>query len=101
MPLGLAAQNGRSCVVRELIKQRGIKGCVGPDGGVQALVMAAQHQHSDTMAILMDAGVIDTGSRALLVAAGEGCGASVKLLLEQQQLESSPTGLVEYVNLLS
>lgn len=97
-PLDIAATNGHSCVVREMIKQRGIEGCNGACGGWVALRGAAQHRHLDIMTMLTDAGVVDIG-RALRTAAAWGVEESVKFLLQQRQLERSPSGVVEYVNL--
>lgn len=44
LPLDAAAENGYSKVVRELVKQRGMKCCAGASGGVNALVAAAEYQ---------------------------------------------------------
>ena len=97
LPLDDAAFNGHSEVVRELIKQVGIKGCGGATGGGNALQVAAQSGQVETMATLMDAGVVDTGA-ALVNAAGWGGEAAVKFLLQRRQLAGSRTGVVEYVN---
>lgn len=84
LPLEAAAFRGHSGVVRELAKRPGIGACGGTSRGVDALRFAAQNSHVGTMAILMDAGVVDTG-RALVDAAGY-CGeAAVKLLLQRRQ----------------
>lgn len=71
---------GRSKVVRELIETVGIEGCGGESGGADALEAAAQEGHLGIMAILMDAGVVDTGI-ALHTAAGCGREAAVEFLL--------------------
>lgn len=49
------------------------------------------------MAILMDAGVVDTGA-ALVVAARWGGEEAVKLLLQRRQVDGPPTGSAEYAN---
>ena len=59
--------------------------------------MASRQQHVDTMAVLVDAGVVDTGV-ALHNAAECRREAAVKFLLQRRELERSPTGLVGYVN---
>lgn len=98
LPLNAAALSGHSKVVCELIKQRGIAGCAGPSGGVDALCEAAVTQQVEVMALLMDAGVMDTGA-ALVNAARWGGEVATKFLLQQRQfLQGSPTGLAEYVN---
>ncbi len=83
-PLDVAAERGHSGVVRELVQQVGIEGCGGASGGLQALSMAASRHHLDIMALLTDAGVVDTGS-VLLDAVGYGREASVKFLLQQRK----------------
>lgn len=97
LALDTAAHEGRSEVVRELIQQVRIQGWGGSNGGVRALNMASRQQHVDTMAVLVDAGVVDTGV-ALHNAAGCRREAAVKFLLQRRELERSPTGLVGYVN---
>lgn len=84
VPLDTAAQYGHSEVVRELMRQFGIKRCGGASGGVDALHMAAQEQHLDIMTELAGAGVVDTGI-ALIGAAGYGREESIKFLMQQQQ----------------
>ncbi|CAM9585269.1 unnamed protein product, partial [Ectocarpus fasciculatus] len=69
VPLDMAAQYGHSGVVRELLREHGIKGCAGVTAGVRALRGAAQQQHVGVMAMLAEAGVADTGGQALVVAA--------------------------------
>lgn len=96
-PLNVAAEHGHSEVVRELIQQCGIKGCIDASGGVDALCGAAKNQRVEAMGLLTDAGVVDTGE-ALVHAARWGGEAAVKFLLQQRQLVDSPTGLVVYVN---
>lgn len=66
VPLDVTSRNGHSDIVRELIYQFGIEGCVG-EGGHNALGLAATDQRLETMAVLMDAGVVDTGTVLLLV----------------------------------
>lgn len=80
VPLYIAASDGLPHIVRELIRQVGVAAC---GGGVQALQLAAQSQHLDVMAVLMDAGVVDSG-RALVCSARAGREASVKYLLRQR-----------------
>lgn len=92
-PLDVAAEHGHSCVVRELTRQ-GVRGG-GPSGGVQALQIAAKSQHVDTMAVLRDAGVVDTGA-ALILAADYGKLASINFLLKQGG--GKATGEASYVN---
>lgn len=95
--LDAAAQGGHTHVVCELIRQVGIKGCCGASGGVDALRAAAETGHVDIIVMLAEAGVVDTGL-ALVAAARWGGEAAVKCLLQQRQLDASPTGLVGYVN---
>lgn len=83
LPLDIAATNGQSDAVHQLIHQLGIEVCGGESGGVHALQAAAQEQHLGIMATLALAGVVDTGG-ALISAAGFGGAESVKFLLEQQ-----------------
>lgn len=104
VPLDAAAAQGNTKVVRMMIEQFGIQGCGGRTGGIGTLCVAAGKQHIDTMAVIMDAGVVDTGA-ALAAAAECNCEASVKFLLrkEQQQREWNPATIAvegEYVNKL-
>ncbi|CAM9815068.1 unnamed protein product [Pylaiella littoralis] len=96
LPLEIAAYNGHSEVVRELLRQVGIEGCGGPSHGYHALCSAAQEQHVEMMAILMDAGVADTGA-ILTSAAGDGLEAPVKLLIREQAGKFSG-GRLGYLN---
>lgn len=84
VPLEAAAQHGHAAVVVELIQQLGIKGCGGASGGVEALGQAAQNDRVDVLAILTEAGVVDTG-RALTGAAIYSREVSVKFLLHHKQ----------------
>ena len=68
-------------MVRLLIQEFGIEGCGGASGGVRALELAAQIQHVEVMAVLTNAGVVDTG-KALGAAACFGQELAVKFLLE-------------------
>ncbi|CBJ26796.1 EsV-1-199 [Ectocarpus siliculosus] len=91
VPLDAAAGKGRSLVVREFLDQLGIDGCGGPSRGAHALYHAAKEQFVDTMAVLANAGVVDTGI-ALIGAIKENREGSIKFLLRQQQLQGNPTG---------
>ncbi len=85
-PVDVAAQNGHSEVVRELIQRFGIDGCCSPaDRGQRALAMAAGRNHVDAMEHLTAAGVVDAAGAALLEAAEYGREASVKYLVQQHQ----------------
>ena len=84
VPLDAAAQYGRSEMVGELIRQFGIEGCGGPSGGADALVFAAREKHVDIMAMLTEAGVVDTG-QAITHAAMLDREVSVKFLLQQRE----------------
>lgn len=86
--LDISAHNGHLEVVCKLIRQLEIEGCGGASGGVDALDMAARRQHVDIMAVLTDAGVVDTG-KALRNTAGRSREASVEFLLQQQQGQAS------------
>lgn len=94
LPLSVAAQNGHSQVVSELIQQVGIEGCAGDSGGLQSLLKAAMMGRLDAMAVLLDAGVVDTG-QALAEAAKQGHESAVKLLLLQQERKASGEHLRE------
>ena len=99
LPLDVAAHEGHARVVHELISQVGIEGCAGASGGVGALQAATMAQHLDIMAMLMDAGVADSG-RLLRMAAGRGLVAIVKLLLQQRHRgRDTSDGEGEYVKL--
>lgn len=82
VPLDEEAGNGHTEVVRELLQRSGLKGCGGAGGRVVSL--ATRHTHVDAMALLMDAGLVDTGE-ALIVAASFGRLVSAKFLLERQR----------------
>lgn len=89
-PFDTAAGCGHAGVVRELLRQFGIKGC-SPDGGMLALQMVAQGSqgsHLEIMGILSDAGVEDNGG-ALMMASTLGREASVKFLLLRRGFPSS------------
>lgn len=77
-------------MVRELLGQLGIDGCGGSSRGAHALHHAAKEQFVDTMAVLFDAGVVDTGI-ALIGAIKENREGSIKFLLRQKRLEGKPT----------
>ncbi|CAM9295066.1 unnamed protein product, partial [Hapterophycus canaliculatus] len=96
VPLDVAAQNGHTAVVGEMVQRLGIKGCGGASRGVDALHMAAGCGHVDVMAILTGAGVVDTGV-ALAVASETSEEASVKLLLKLREAVST-NALGTYVN---
>ena len=84
VPLDVASQRGHVEVVRELVQQVGIEGCGGASDGADALRKAAEKQHLDVMALLVDAGVVDTG-KALNAAVGTGNEDAVKLLLHKNE----------------
>ncbi|CAB1109689.1 unnamed protein product [Ectocarpus sp. CCAP 1310/34] len=86
VPLEVAAQTGRSAVVRELLREFGIRCCGGPSGRLlDALRVAAVYGQVDIMSIIMGAGVVDPVGLALLAAVGSGKEAAVGFLLRQQQ----------------
>ena len=89
VPLDVAAENGKLDVVGELIQWVGLEGCGGATGGVRALCLAAQKQHVDVMATLVDAGVLDTFGEALFNAALFGAEEAVMFLLQQRENDSS------------
>lgn len=95
LPLTAAVVAGHPTVVLELIQQVGIEGSCGAFGEVEVLRWVTKCQHLDIMAILVDAGVVDTGL-ALCEAAKYGGEPSVKFLLQQQ--EGKPNGGGAYVN---
>lgn len=80
--LDVAAQNGNSSIVLELLRL-GLAVCGGENRREGALRLAAQNQHIGVMKILTDAGVVDTGN-ALSYAIDGGQEASVKFLLQQE-----------------
>lgn len=84
IPLDVAAQNGHTEVVREFIQQLGVRACGGPSRGVEAFRLAARFRQLGIMAMLVDAGVVDTGP-ALSCAAAYGSEAALKFLLRQQE----------------
>ena len=84
-PLDIAVFEGHTDVVREVVKQVGIKGCGGKNGGGEALYAAAQSEKLlGVMAILSDAGVVDRKGACLVAAAREGNQVGVKFLLQQE-----------------
>ena len=84
VPLDVAAQNGYPDVVRELIvRSGGVKHCGGASGGVEALRLAARFRQAGIMAMLTEAGVVDSGP-ALSCAAAYGSEAEMKFLLRQR-----------------
>ena len=94
LPLDTAAHFGHAELVQELVQQLGIEGCGGASGGVDALFMAAQKQHVAVLAILVAAGVVDSG-KALIVAAG---GREDALTILLQQHERTSVNRAAYVN---
>lgn len=102
VPLDAAARHGHLAVVTELIERCGIDGCGGASGGVEALRLAAQKRRIDTMAMLMEAGVVDDMGTALSYSASDGLEASTKFLLQrqqqQQQQNGKTTGGIAYPN---
>lgn len=93
VPLDMAAHDGHSEVVRELIQQLGVRGCGGASGGVHALSLAAAKRHIDIMAMLTDAGVVDTAD-ALVNAVAWGSVDSVDFLLQKETKDEA----ARYVN---
>ena len=91
VPLEAASQHGHAAVAVELIRQLGIKGCGGASGGVEALGQAAQNNHAHVLAVLTEAGVVDTG-RALTGAAIYSREAAVKFLLREQERSGKYAG---------
>ena len=87
-PLDAAAQKGHLDMVRALVEQFGIEGCGSTSVVARALLLATAHQHLDIMTVLMDAGVVDTGT-ALINAAAKGRELSVKFLLQQEKKKRS------------
>lgn len=92
LPLDAAAQHGHVEVVHELIKQVGIEGCGGRFAGVDALGRAAQWHQVAVLAILIDAGVVDTGI-ALHRACMVGGEAAVTLLLQKRREVWGPSSI--------
>ena len=82
IPLDAAAMFGHSGVLRELLKQAGIRGCGGATGGYNAFRLASLNQRVDIMAMLTDAGVVDSGE-ALLSAVEHGHVAAARFLVKQ------------------
>ena len=95
VPLDAAAYSGHTEIVRELVEQVGIEGCGGASGGADALGLASIGQHVDIMAILADAGAVDTGE-ALRVAVAAAPESTVAVLLRQRERKSSD--VPAYVN---
>ena len=93
--LELASTSGHSAVVRELIQHVGIKGCGGASRGVLALRGATQVRRLDIMAMLTEAGVVDTGE-ALTMAACYAHEACAKFLLQQHRARN-PAGARAYL----
>lgn len=61
-PLEVAAELGDTDIVGELLQREGIEGCGGPSVGARALAFASSLPSSlHVMAILLKAGVVDTG----------------------------------------
>eukprot|EP00752_Nemacystus_decipiens_P012736 g11280.t1 len=88
LPIDMAAGCGHSQMVRELLRQRGIKGCGGESHGVNALHAAAQHNQLGILTMLTEAGAVDSGT-ALIGAAERGHEGPVKFLL-QEHLRKTP-----------
>ncbi|CAB1102521.1 unnamed protein product [Ectocarpus sp. CCAP 1310/34] len=79
LPLEDAAEHGNLDIVHELVQLFGIEGCGGPSGGVGALANAAEFGHVGIVALLLDAGVVDTGE-TLALANDSGNSAVMKIL---------------------
>lgn len=72
-------------MVRDLLQQLGIEGFGGATGGVEALRVAAIHQHVvDIMTTSTKAGVVDNG-RAVIIAVAYGRELIIKVLLRQRE----------------
>lgn len=106
VPLDAAAALGHTEFVREMNECFGFERCGGETGGIGALCAAAGKQHIDVLAVMTDAGMIDTGA-ALTAAAECSCEESVKYLLQQKQLQNerktatnttAPIPVEKYVN---
>lgn len=82
--LDVATQQGHIEVVHELIRMVGIEGCGGATAGWDALDLAARRNNVDIIAVLIDAGVVDTGV-ALHHACSYGSEAAVKTLVQQRR----------------
>ena len=81
VPLDTAVRHGHLEIVRELIRHFGLEGCAGASGGTEALRLAAQNNHVDILALLVEEGVEDIGT-ALLGAIAYGREVPVKILLQ-------------------
>ncbi len=84
VPLDIAAKNGHSQVVFELVQQVGIEGCGGATRGAEALRLASFFGHVDVMAVLRDAGVVDSGM-SVVNAVRNGRELAVRFLLQQRK----------------
>lgn len=80
--LDVGAQHDQPGVVRELIEHVGLARCGGPTGGVHALDHAAHEEGVESMALLVGAGVVDTG-QVLHHAVDYGREKAVKLLVQK------------------
>lgn len=95
LPLHVAVRCGHREVVREIIHQLGFEGCGGNSSAHEALCLAVVQKDVKMMAMLMEAGAVDTGE-SLIIAAAKGPVASVKLLLQHNKHET--IGGNTYVN---
>lgn len=83
LPLDMGVENGNPSVVRELIQRFGIRGCGGESLGGDALNQAVYFENLEIMALLVNAGVVDTGE-ALRTAAKFGRVGPTRFLLARQ-----------------
>lgn len=83
LPLEIASEYGNLDIVQELVQLFGIRGCGGPSGGVDALANAVEIGHVGMVALLLDAGVVDTGE-ALFLANHHGNCAVMKILVQRR-----------------
>ena len=84
VPLDTAVRHGHLEIVRELIGHFGLEGCAGASGGTEALRLAAQNDHVDAMALLVEEGV-EVEITALGGAVAYGREAPMKFLLQLKE----------------
>ncbi|CAM9419764.1 unnamed protein product [Ectocarpus sp. 4 AP-2014] len=85
--------------MREIVQEFGVEGCDAINDGQLALRAAARKHHLDVMAILTEAGGVDTAGLALGAAAANGREESVKFLLRQRCKEGNNSNVDDvYIN---